>query len=262
MGSRILCFAVAGAIALFAPAFAQLAPGQTSKIADTRSGLTNQPPLPVLTPAQRGDIFMARKMYREAIDMYRQTDVTSPITLNKIGIGYHQMLELDLAKKHYEQAIKLKKDYAEAVNNLGTVWYAKKKYRKAIGQYKKALKLNPSSASIYSNLGTAYFARKNYKAAAEAWNTALSLDPEVFEHKGSAGVLLQERTVEERAKFHYYLARVYAKSGANERALLYLRKALEEGLKERDKLPDVPEFALLRDTPEFQELLAYKPRVL
>ena len=84
----------------------------------------------------------------------------------------------------------------------------------------------------------------------------------MFEHRNTYGVLLQERSVEERAKFHFYLARAYAKAGINDRALQYLRKALEEGLKERDKIAETPEFAALKENPEFQQLLASEPRVL
>jgi tetratricopeptide (TPR) repeat protein len=152
--------------------------------------------------------------------------------------------------------------YSEAINNLGTVHYAKRSFRRAISQYKKALKLSPNSASIYSNLGTAHFARKKYKDAAEAYEKALSLDPEVFERRGSHGVLLQERTVQERAKFHFYMAKTYAKAGVVERALLYIRKSLEEGFKERDKYKEDPEFAMLQELPEFQQLMALQPRVL
>jgi tetratricopeptide (TPR) repeat protein len=221
-----------------------------------------QEPKPKLTNEMRGDILMARKQYREAIDVYAEEKQLTPVLLNKMGIAYHQMLELDLARKYYERAIKLDPKYSEAVNNLGTIHYAKKSYRRAIGQYKKALKLSPSSASIYSNLGTAWFARKKYKQAAEAYETALSLDPEVFERRSSHGVLLQERSVQERAKFHFYMAKTYAKAGAVERALSYIRKALEEGFKEKDKFQKDPEFALLQELPEFQHLMTLEPRVL
>ena len=120
----------------------------------------------------------------------------------------------------------------------------------------------PDSASIYSNLGTAYFGEKKYKEAWEAYNTAFQLDPEVFEHRNTYGVLLQERTVEERARFHYYLAKIYAKKGQQDRALQYIRKALEEGFTDRKKLLQDPEFATLRELPEFKELLKLEPRVL
>jgi tetratricopeptide (TPR) repeat protein len=222
------------------------------------SDISNLP----LTPERRGDILMARKMYREAIQVYQEGPQDSAVVWNKMGIAYHQMMQLEAAMKRYQRSIRLNPKYPEAINNLGTIYYARKQYGKATRSYKHALKLSPDSASIYSNLGTAYFARKKYKEASEAYETALRLDPEIFEHRSTYGVLLQERSVEERAKFHYYLAKTYAKAGQNERALLYIRKALEEGFNERKKLLEDPEFTALRDLPEFKELLTLEPRVL
>jgi len=218
--------------------------------------------VPNITPEMRGDIQMARKMFREAVESYSDADLKSAVIVNKIGIAYHQMLELELAKKQYERALKLDPKYSEAVNNLGTVYYAKKNYRRAVSYYNRALKLNPRSASIHSNLGTAHFARKKYKEAAESYEQALAIDPDVFEHRGTTGVLLQERSVTERALFHFYLAKTYAKAGEVERALTYIRKSLEEGFKEREKFQKEPEFAKIRELPEFQELMASEPRVL
>ena len=214
----------------------------------------------LISPELRGDIFMAKKMFREAAEAYSEAG-TSAVLLNKTGIAYHQMLDLKDAKKYYQLALKANPVYAEAINNLGTVEYSHKNYRRAVSLYKRALRQSPESASIYSNLGTGYFARKDYKGATEAFQKALQLDPEVFEHHSSQGVLLQERSVEERAKFHFYLAKMYAKSGAPERALQYMRKAIEEGFKDRKKFEE-SEFALLKDNPEFKQLLALEPRVL
>ncbi|MFN0102245.1 MAG: tetratricopeptide repeat protein [Bryobacteraceae bacterium] len=222
----------------------------------------SQPSRPNLSFEQRGDIFMARKMYREAVEVYQKGPADSAIVANKIGIAYHQLTFLPQARKQYERAQKIDPAYAEAINNLGTVYYAQKNYRKAIGQYKKALKLNPGSASIHSNLGTAHFARRKYADAFAEYQTALSLDPEVFEHRNSHGVLLQERSVEERAKFHFYLAKTYAKSGQVERALMYIRKAIEEGFKERDKFAEDSDFRSMQQLPEFQELMKLETRAL
>ena len=215
-----------------------------------------------LSAEDRGDILMARKMYREAIEMFDSEPQKTAIIYDKIGIAYHQLQQLDNARKFYERALKVKRDYPEALNNIGTVYYAKKAYRRAIGYYQKALRLSPDSASIYSNLGTALFARKKYEEASAAYSKALSLDPDVFEHRSNFGTMLEDRNVEERAKFHYYLAKMYAKSGRNELAMQYVRKALEEGFKDRKKFADEPEFEALRDLPEFKELMAAEPRVL
>jgi pentatricopeptide repeat protein len=84
----------------------------------------------------------------------------------------------------------------------------------------------------------------------------------VFEQRSTTGVLAQDRNVEERAKYHYYLARTYAKAGKLELALDYIRKALEEGFKEREKFTKEPEFAALQEDPEFKKLMSTEPKVL
>jgi tetratricopeptide (TPR) repeat protein len=252
-------FCAASVLGFLATVSAQNPLLDTSKVPDRVELAT---PITPLSPEKRADIMMARKMYREAAETYKEGALDSAVVQNKIGIAYHQMLQPEIAKRYYERAIKIDPKYPEAINNLGTIYYSKKSYSRSIKLYRRALKLSPDSASIYSNLGTGFFARKNYKQAADAYQKALALDPDVFEHRGSWGVMLQERSVEERAKFHYYLARTYAKAGMNERALLYIRKALEEGFTERKKLLDDPEFVSIRKLPEFQELLSLEPRVL
>ena len=58
------------------------------------------------------------------------------------------------------------------------------------------------------------------------------------------------------------MAKSYAKNGQPERALQYIRKALEEGFKEKNKLLEDEDFAALRPLPEFEQLMKLEPRVL
>lgn len=230
------------------------------------SGQAGAPAEPQLTEAQllerKGDVQMARKQYREAIDAYEawsKKQPKNPVAWNKMGIANHQLLQLGKARDCYERAIKLRKDYSEAINNVGTVYYAEKNYKKAIRYYERALKITPQSASVYSNLGTAWFGRKKYDEALAAYQKALQLDPEVFEHRNAVGVLLQERSVADRARFHYFLAKTYAGGGNKEKALEYLRKAMEEGFAEMKKVTEDLAFAELIKTPEFTELMNNPP---
>jgi tetratricopeptide (TPR) repeat protein len=220
------------------------------------------PDTPPLTPELRGDIMMARKMYREAIDFYRPEAEKNAVLANKTGIAYHQLQDLANAEKYYRRAVKLNPKYAEALNNLGTIYYAKKSYRRAVNQYKSALRVAPNSASVFSNLGTAYFARKQYDNAMKAYQQAVALDPNIFEQQGSHGVMVQERTVEERAGYFYILAKTCAKAGMTDRSLQYIRKALENGFKDRDKFKADPEFSALQDNLEFQQILTAEYKVL
>jgi tetratricopeptide (TPR) repeat protein len=215
-----------------------------------------------LTPEQRGDLYMARKMYREAIDTYRANALNSAVMWDKIGIAYHQIGDLNAARKAYERAVKLDKKYADAINNVGTVFYAEKKYRSAISRYNQALRYAPDSASIYSNLGTAWYARGRVDLMVQAYAKALQLDPDVFEKNSTVGTRMLDRGVTDKARYHFEMARLFAASGKNDVAMQYLRKALEEGFKEKDKLDQVKEFAVLRETPEYKDLMTREPRVL
>lgn len=217
---------------------------------------------PALSDELRGDIMMARKMYLDAIDFYKPQANTSAVLANKTGIAYHQLGDLNSAKKFYERAIKIDKKYAEAVNNLGTIHYARKSYGNAIKQYEKALQLTPDSPSILTNLGTAYFARKKYDEAIRYYARAVALDPLIFDRRGTNGLQVQERSVEERARYHYTLAKTFAKAGLLDQALQNIRFALEYGFKERDKFKTEAEFAELQNVAAFQQLMATEPRVL
>src|SRR4051794_18360409 len=99
----------------------------TQAFSDTRTGTpaaqssTQAARQTTLSPEMRGDIFMARKMYREAIEAYAEGPKDSSVLVNKTGIAYHQLLEMAQARRLYERAIKLDPKYSEAINNLGTV---------------------------------------------------------------------------------------------------------------------------------------------
>jgi tetratricopeptide (TPR) repeat protein len=256
---RWLCVVLLGC-----PAFAASQPGTDFAVQDLRASVSTpsqaRATTPVLTPEIRGDIYMARKMYRDAIDMYGQSPITPGIN-NKIGIAFQQLLEPKLAKKYYEQAIKGDRNFAEPLNNMGTLYYSDQNYGRAISYFKRSLKCSGPIAASYVNLGAAYFGRHDYKRASAYYEQALKIDPNALEPHTGFGTRLQD-SVTELALFHFYLARTYAKAGSTEQALRYLRKALEEGLKDRKKLPEIPEFSALRNKPAFKELLAENPKPL
>jgi tetratricopeptide (TPR) repeat protein len=215
-----------------------------------------------LTNDQRGQLMMARKLYRDAIDFFKAEADKDAVMANKTGIAYHLLGDLKNAKKYYERSIKLDRSYAEAYNNLGTVHYAKKDFGDAIKSYQTAIALKPESASVWSNLGSAQLGRKKYPEAIAAYQHALELDPEVFDRRGSNGVLLQERSVDEQALFHFTLARTYAQTGDVDKMLRSMRFALEFGFKNRKRFLEDPEFAAFQDNAEFKLLLNTEYNVL
>ncbi len=218
---------------------------------------------PELTEEQLADLYMARKDYREAAQVYKRlTDQNpqNPVYLNKLGIALHQQAALGQALKYYERASKADPSYADAQNNIGTIWYQRKKYGKAIKAYHKAISIRADVAVLHSNLAYAYFADKKYENAIVSFRQALALDPQLFEHNGSrTGSLLQDRSVEDRGRFYFLLAKSFAEAGNLERCLIYLRKAKDEGYKELSAVRTDPSFAAVVKDPAIQEVLAPKP---
>jgi len=218
---------------------------------------------PDISDEQMGDLYMVRKQYREAAEMFKKLcdqNPRNPIYLNKLGIALHQQMALSVALKYYEKAVKVDPRYADAENNVGTIWYQRKKYEKAIKAYQKAIAMRNDMAVLYSNLGYAYFGERKYEEAIASFRHALALDPQIFEHNGSrSGSILQDRSVGDRGRFYYMLAKSYAQAGDLEKCIHYLRKAKDEGFKDLADLKKDPAFDAAMKDPAIQEILTPKP---
>ncbi len=67
---------------------------------------------------------------------------------------------------------------------------------------------------------------------------------------------------EDRARYDYTVAKLYAKMGLSDQSLEYLKKAMEAGYKDLKNVYKDAEFAQLRKNPRFTELMASKTPVL
>lgn len=214
---------------------------------------------------QRADDLHVQKMYLDALDYYRAAIAKSSKKgrlLNKVCRTQLMMTRWRDAQKSCEQSIKADRTYADPYSNLGVALYGQLKFGAAIKQYRKAIALDANSASFYSNLGAAYFAKKEYETALTAYQRALELDPDVFDRGSRSGVQAQLPSPEDRARYDYTVAKLYAKMGFSDRSLEYLRKAMEEGYKDLKNVYKDAEFAELRKDKRFTELMAMKPPAL
>jgi tetratricopeptide (TPR) repeat protein len=230
-----------------------------------------EPPAPGATAAEletRGDLLRTDKNYLDAVDYYQAALLKGPATsplLNKIGICQMMLQRFKESKKSLERAIGADRNHADAYNNLGVIYYQlgvfrheSGNFKKAIKMYDKAIALSADSASYYNNRGAASFARRQFEPAMADYAMALKLDPEIFERISRAGVQAMLPSPEDRARYDYEIAKLYARSGIVDRSLHYLKKALEDGYKEIANVYKDNEFAELRKDPRFAELMAAK----
>jgi len=217
---------------------------------------------------KRGDELRQSKNYLDAIDFYQAALKGAPADaslLNKIGICQIQLHRLSESRKTLERAVRIDHKQSDAYNNLGVVYYSlgvnthqSGNFAKSIKMYDKAIVLSDQYASYFNNRAAAYFATKQYERASADYATALQLDPDIFERTSRSGVQAMLSSPEERARYEYVVAKLYAKAGDDERSLHYLRKAMEDGYKDIKNVYKDNEFSTLRKDPRFTELMASK----
>ena len=236
--------------------------GQTSSTQAVNSPPVNAAPqerkslgVDQLPAETKANILMARGEYAAAIAAFQQSNLKSAIVWNNIGMAYHHLFALDEARKAYQQALAINPRFAPASNNLAAVYYGQHDFRDAEHWYKRALKHTSESAVIYCNLGTSYFAEGKYKKGMKMYQKAFSIDDQVFSPDQSK-MVEGGGSREQRVEINYYIAQTFASAGKQEQALIYLRKAMDEGFKDRKRLDEDNDFAVLRTTPQFQQLLS------
>jgi tetratricopeptide (TPR) repeat protein len=218
-----------------------------------------QPPAHIVqpppAPEELGDSLMTHQRYQAALEAYKKEPHPSAQLWNKMGIAYQLLLDMEDAERSYERSLKLDPKNAIVLNNLGTVYDTLKEYRDAERMYRKALHYDAKSALIYKNLGTNLLSQHKYKKGWEYYKTAISLDSGIFQRNGSPHVE-NPASVEDRGAMNYYMAKGCVRAGMTDRAIEYLRMALNEGFTSPKKIMADSEFASLKGIPAFEQLLA------
>ncbi len=121
-----------------------------------------------------------------------------PIVSNNLGSIFEQQRKLDAAVESYQQALKLKPDYAEAHYNLGNVRKKQGFLEAAVESYQRALELQPNYAQAHNNLGNVFQEQGFLDVALKSYQQALNIKPDYAQAYDNLGnVLLQKGKLEE-----------------------------------------------------------------
>jgi tetratricopeptide (TPR) repeat protein len=228
---------------------------QQSAIAAPPQDSTAPSAIPGFHPTHEnlGDSLMAHQQYQAAIEQYKQAEPTAEV-LNKMGVAYQLLLNTHYAAKCYKEALRKDPKNAKYLNNMGSIYMADREYGRAVKSFHKAAKLDSSSALYEKNLGTALFSDRNYKKGWIAYQEALKLDPQIFDHSTSVRVE-NPGSLQDRGAMNYYMAKGCMKAGLPDRAIEYLRLALNEGFTTPKKVIADAEFNPLRKMPAFVQMM-------
>jgi len=128
-------------------------------------------------------------------------------TQNELGMKLSEAGKPAEAAAHFEQAVRLKPDYAGAHYNLGNALRESGRMPEAIEHLEQALRLKPDYADAHYNLGTALGLAGRLPEAIEHLERALRIKPDY-------------------AKSHYNLGTVLMQSGRIPEAIEHLEQAL------------------------------------
>ena len=133
-----------------------------------------------------GEAYLSRGKFTQALSAFlaaERENPNDPVVHNYLGLIYRAKGRLDRAAFHFERAIALKPDYAEAMNNLGEARLRGKQWDAAIEILKKLdgdlLYTTPHFAHL--NLGWAYFKKGDYDRARQYYRRALAYYQDGFE---------------------------------------------------------------------------------
>lgn len=102
-----------------------------------------------------GSIYLDKKLYAQAMVLFQKalkakdTDNEENIAIiyNALGFTHFCLEQYDIAIRQYKEAIKLKPDYATALNNLGHAYERKKLTAQALEMYEETLTHDPNNST-------------------------------------------------------------------------------------------------------------------
>jgi tetratricopeptide (TPR) repeat protein len=116
----------------------------------------------------------------------------APVAHTNLATLYLQTKREDLARKHYEDAVKLDPTGSVAQFGLGLVQLRSAHYDDAIGRFKAAIEADPDYADAYANLAEALARKGNRAEAIPYYQKAIAINPANFQARFNLGATLAE----------------------------------------------------------------------
>jgi Flp pilus assembly protein TadD/ADP-heptose:LPS heptosyltransferase len=114
------------------------------------------------------------------------------ISALQIGAIESQKGNITEAEIAYRRALKLKPDFAEALNNLGILLAATKRFVDAEAAYRRALEIKPDFVEVLNNLGILLWELKRFVEAEAIYCRVLEIKPDFVEAHNNLGNLLRD----------------------------------------------------------------------
>ena len=125
----------------------------------------------------------------------RALNVTKENHIAETGMGNVWLSRGDLqkARSHYLESLRIKPDYAEAHNNMALILMWEGRADEAVARYREAIKYKPDYAEAYNNMGVVFAGQGKSREAEACFRQALALKPDYANAQSNLALLLLEQ---------------------------------------------------------------------
>jgi tetratricopeptide (TPR) repeat protein len=156
--------------------------------------------------ASLGQALARAGSYQEAVKACEKAlshDSRNASAHNGLGMAYAGMNNVEKAKSHYYEALRLKPDYLDARHNLGILFSRIGDSKQVIEHFSKIVSMNPDDSDSHFNLAAEWAKMKNYQKAGFHFSEVLRINPFNVEALYNLGFISAENGDVEKAVEYY-----------------------------------------------------------
>jgi tetratricopeptide (TPR) repeat protein len=188
--------------------------------------------------------FWRNTVWKDPITLWEDTVTKDPSNYRaygNLGVSYRSQGLTDKSIQTYQEALRLKPDYAEGHYNIAIAYQMKGLYENAESHYMAAIRSAPDHARAFNNLCLVYRFREEIDRAIEHCQAAVSINPDFHDARYNLGNVYLENflydeaieqykaALEIRHEFpeaHYNLGKTYHYKGLIDEAIEQYKEAI------------------------------------
>lgn len=124
---------------------------------------------------------LARGRAESALSVAEQILEVYPLTseaANLAGVSAEILGNSDAAERHFRRAIEIRPTYAEALFNLGHLFFRRREFARAILELQKCIEVQPTHVDAILELGSCYMNLQRFEDAVRVLDQALQIRPD------------------------------------------------------------------------------------